>query len=176
MSDEGFTIWFTGWSGAGKTTIAIALEEELKKRGIRYVQRLDGDIVREGLCSDLGFSKDDRNENIKRASFVAELLSNNGVATLVSFISPYRNLRSHAREKCHNFIEVYVKCDRETLIERDVKGLYRQAIEGKIPEFTGISDPYEEPINPEITLNTADETVTESVKTIIEYLKNHEYI
>lgn len=176
MAEEGFTIWFTGWSGAGKTTIAIALEEELKKRGIRYVQRLDGDIVREGLCSDLGFSKDDRNENIKRASFVAELLSKNGVATLVSFISPYRLLREHARENCHNFIEVYVKCDKETLIERDVKGLYKQAIEGKIPEFTGISDPYEEPLNPEIILNTADQTLSESVNTVIEFLEKNGYI
>lgn len=167
---EGFTVWFTGWSGSGKTTIAVALEEELKKRGIKYVQRLDGDTVREGLCSDLGFSKEDRNENIKRATFVAEMLSKNGVATLVSFISPYNAARRHARNKCHNFIEVYVRCDKDTLISRDVKGLYKQAIEGKIPEFTGISDPYEEPENPEIVLNTAEEEVSGSVGKVIEYL------
>lgn len=171
MPKEGFTVWFTGWSGAGKTTIAIALEEELRKKNIRNVQRLDGDIVRSELCSDLGFSKEDRNENIKRATFVAELLSKNGVATLVSFISPYISLRERARHKCHNFIEVYVKCDRDTLIERDVKGLYKQAIEGKIKEFTGISDPYEEPEKPEIILNTAEEDISESVEKVIQYLE-----
>jgi len=176
MSKEGFTIWFTGWSGAGKTTIAIALEEELNKRNFGYVQRLDGDIIREDLCSDLGFSKEDRNKNIKRATFVAELLSKNGVATLVSFISPYAILREDARSKCHNFIEVYVKCDRDTLINRDIKGLYKQAIEGKIPEFTGISDPYEEPENPEIVLNTAEEEISESVEKVIKYLNEKEFI
>lgn len=176
MPDEGFTIWFTGWSGAGKTTIAMALEDELRKRGIKHVQRLDGDIVRETLCSDLGFSKADRDENVKRAAFVAELLSKNGVATLVSFISPYRNLRDHARSRCHNFIEVYVRCDRDTLIDRDVKGLYRLAIEGKIPEFTGISDPYEEPLKPEIILDTKEESVPESVEKLMGYLKKNRYI
>jgi len=176
MPKEGFTVWFTGWSGAGKTTIAIALEEELRKKNIRNVQRLDGDIVRSELCSDLGFSKEDRNENIKRATFVAELLSKNGVATLVSFISPYISLRERARHKCHNFIEVYVKCDRDTLIERDVKGLYKQAIEGKIKEFTGISDPYEEPEKPEIILNTAEENISESVEKVIQYLEQERHI
>jgi adenylyl-sulfate kinase len=176
MSTEGFTVWFTGWSGAGKTTIAIALEEELRKKNIRNVQRLDGDIVRSELCSDLGFSKEDRNENIKRATFVAELLSKNGVATLVSFISPYVALREHAREKCHNFIEIYVKCDKETLIERDVKGLYKQALEGKIKEFTGISDPYEEPEKPEVILNTAEENISESVEKVIQYLEQERHI
>jgi len=176
MGDEGFTVWFTGWSGSGKTTIAMTLEEELKKMGVQHVQRLDGDIVREDLCSDLGFSKEDRNENIKRATFVAEMLSKNGVATLVSFISPYSALRDHARERCHNFIEVYVRCDKDTLIERDVKGLYKQAIEGKILEFTGISDPYEEPEYPEIILNTAEEEIPESVGRVIGYLKENHYI
>jgi len=176
MPEEGFTVWFTGWSGAGKTTIAIALEEELEKRNIWPVQRLDGDIIRSDLCSDLGFSKEDRNENIKRATFVAELLSKNGVATLVSFISPYVALRERARNKCHNFIEVYVKCDRDTLINRDVKGLYKQAIEGEIKEFTGITDPYEEPQNPEIILNTAEEDISESVGKVIEHLEEKNYI
>lgn len=176
MPEEGFTVWFTGWSGAGKTTIAIALEEELNKRNIGPVQRLDGDIIRSDLCSDLGFSKEDRNENIKRATFVAELLSKNGVATLVSFISPYISLRERARQKCHNFIEVYVKCDRDTLINRDVKGLYKQAIEGEIKDFTGINDPYEEPENPEIVLNTAEEDISESVEKVIEYLEEKGHI
>ncbi|UGV40312.1 adenylyl-sulfate kinase [Methanococcoides orientis] len=170
MSKKGFTVWFTGWSGAGKTTLAMALEEELKKRNFGYVQRLDGDIVREVLCSDLGFSKEDRNENIKRATFVAELLSKNGVATLVSFISPYRALRDHARCKCHNFIEVYVKCDRDTLIERDVKGLYKKALDNEISDFTGISAPYEEPMNPEVVLDTSKEDINESIGEVIEYL------
>ena len=176
MPEEGFTVWFTGWSGAGKTTIAIALEEELNKRNIAPVQRLDGDIIRSDLCSDLGFSKEDRNENIKRATFVAELLSKNGVAALVSFISPYKSLRERARHKCYNFIEVYVKCDRDTLINRDVKGLYKQAIEGEIKDFTGINDPYEEPENPEIVLNTAEEDISESVEKVIEYLEEKRHI
>ncbi|MGC9436265.1 MAG: adenylyl-sulfate kinase [Methanomicrobiales archaeon] len=176
MTRDGFTLWFTGWSGSGKTTIALAVEEELHRRGIPFVQRLDGDIVREDLCSDLGFSKEDRDENIKRATFVAAMLSHNGVATLVSFISPYTAMRKRARKKCRNFIEVYVTCDRETLIERDVKGLYRQALDGTIPEFTGISDPYEEPENPEIVLDTAAEEISESVGRVIAYLENEGYI
>lgn len=176
MSREGFTVWLTGWSGAGKTTIAMGLEEELKKRNCEHVQRLDGDIVREVLCSDLGFSKEDRNENIKRATFVAELLSRNGVATLVSFISPYRDLREHARNKCNNFIEVYVKCDRDTLIKRDVKGLYKKALGNEISDFTGISAPYEEPLNPELVLDTSEEEIAESIGKVIEYLEENEFI
>ncbi len=176
MLKEGYTLWFTGWSGSGKTTIAMALEEKLRKRDLQYVQRLDGDIVREDLCSDLGFSKEDRNENIRRATFIAQMLSNNGVATLVSFISPYRDLRAHARSRCHNFIEVYVKCDRDTLIKRDVKGLYEKALNNEITEFTGISDPYEEPENPELVLDTAKEDPEESVEKIIEYLEKNKFI
>jgi len=176
MTREGFTVWFTGWSGAGKTTVAMALEEELKKRGLNYVQRLDGDIVREDLCSDLGFSKEDRNENIKRATFVAELLSKNGVATLVSFISPYIALREHARNCCHNFIEVYVKCDQDTLIKRDVKGLYKKALNNEISDFTGISAPYEEPANPELIIDTSKEDITESVNKVIKYLDENNFI
>lgn len=147
-----------------------------KKRNFGYVQRLDGDIVREVLCSDLGFSKEDRSENIKRATFVAELLSKNGVATLVSFISPYRVLRKHARCKCHNFIEVYVKCDRDTLIKRDVKGLYKKALCNEISDFTGISAPYEEPMNPELVLDTSKEEIRESIGKIIEYLEENKLI
>jgi len=176
MIPEGFTIWFTGWSGSGKTTLAIALENELKKRGLPYVQRLDGDIMREDLCSDLGFSKDDRDENIRRASCVAELLSKNGVATLVSFISPYRAARDNARKKCHNFVEVFVKCDKEILIKRDVKGLYKKAINGEIPEFTGISDPYEEPLHPEITVCSDIQSIEESLAEILMYLSNKGFI
>lgn len=176
MKQEGFTIWLTGWSGAGKTTVAIELERELEKMGLPYVQRLDGDIVRQDLCQDLGYSKADRDENIKRATFVAELLSKNGVGTIVSFISPYKCMRDHARLRCKNFIEVYVKCDKDTLIERDVKGLYQRAMKGEISEFTGISDPYEEPDNPEIILDTSQESVDESVHKIIDYLEKKRYI
>jgi len=176
MTNEGFVIWFTGWSGAGKTTIAVALEEYLKNNGIKHVQRLDGDIVREELTKDLGFSKEDRNENIRRITFVAELLSKNGVATIVSFISPYRKARDTARQKCNNFIEVYVKCDRNTLIQRDVKGLYKKAINGEISDFTGINDPYEEPLNPEIVIETSKENIQESLDKVIRYLEKNNFV
>src|SRR5512138_936491 len=122
MKREGFTLWFTGWSGAGKTTLAIEVERCLRYRGVPYVQRLDGDIVRQDLTRDLGFSRQDRDENIRRVTFVASLLSGNGVATLVSFISPYREARGLARERCHRFVEIYMKCSPEVLAERDVKG------------------------------------------------------
>jgi len=172
MSSKGFTVWFTGWSGSGKTTLAKALEKALKERGIQHVQRLDGDIVRQELTRDLGFSKEDRNENIRRVTFVAELLSKNGVATLVSFISPYRSARNRAREKCTNFIEVYVKCDKSVLIERDVKGLYRKALNGEIENFTGIDDPYEEPENPEVIVDTAKQTPEESLVSVLKCLQH----
>ncbi len=164
---EGFTVWFTGWSGAGKTTLAIEIEKSLRESGIPYVQRLDGDIIREDLTRDLGFSKEDRNENIRRVTFVAGLLSRNGVATLVSFISPYREAREKARALCHNFIEVYVKCDSDTLITRDIKGFYKKAMNGEIQNFTGIDDPYEEPLNPEIIVDTGRMSVEEARDTIL---------
>ena len=173
---EGFTVWFTGLSGAGKTTLAKALEKKLRERGIPYVQRLDGDIVRQDLTHDLGFTKEDRDENIRRISFVAHLLSKNGVATLVSVISPYREVRNKAREKCTNFVEVYVKCDLQTLIDRDVKGLYKKALNREIENFTGISDPYEEPENPEIIVETDKETIEESLSKILNYLESKGYI
>lgn len=173
---DGFTIWFTGWSGAGKTTLAIEIEKALRKAGVPYVQRLDGDIVREDLTRDLGFSKEDRDENIRRVTFVASLLSRNGVATLVSFISPYREARDHARASCNNFIEVYVRCSPDILISRDVKGFYRKAINGEIQNFTGITDPYEEPSNPEIIIDTGTSSVEESRDAIITYLREKNLI
>lgn len=176
MTNEGFVIWLTGWSGAGKTTIALALEKYLKNTGIKYVQRLDGDIVREELTRDLGFSKEDRDENIRRITFVAELLSKNGVATIVSFISPYREARDTARQKCNNFVEVYVRCDRDILIQRDVKGLYKQAINGEISDFTGINDPYEEPLNPEIIIDTSKDGIQESLDKVIRYLEQNNFV
>jgi len=172
----GYVIWLTGLSGSGKTTIAINLEQELHNRGVPFVQRLDGDMVRSGICRDLGFSKEDRDENIRRVGYIAGLLSANGVATLVSFISPYREARDAARECCHNFIEVYVKCDFDTLVQRDVKGLYRQALDGKIPQFTGVSDPYEEPLHPELVVDSAGQTPEESVRCITAYLEEKKLI
>lgn len=173
---DGFTLWFTGWSGAGKTTLAIEVEKALRERGLQYVQRLDGDIVRQDLTRDLGFSKEDRDENIRRVTFVASLLSHNGVGTLVSFISPYRRARNDARGQCHNFIEVYMKCSPEILMERDVKGFYKKARQQKIKNFTGIDDPYEEPLNPEITIDSGNTSVEAACDIIIMYLKKRNLV
>lgn len=168
---EGFVVWFTGLSASGKTTLAKAIEAELLARGLPYIQRLDGDVVRQDFTRDLGFSKEDRDENIRRVTFVAELLSKNGVATTCSFISPYRKARANARARCHNFIEVYTYCPLETLIERDPRGLYAKALAGEITGFTGIDDPYEEPENPDIVVHTGKETVAESTELILHYLE-----
>jgi adenylyl-sulfate kinase len=175
MEHNGFVLWFTGLSGAGKTTLAKPIEQELKRRGLK-VERLDGDIVRQGLTRDLGFSKEDRDKNIERVTFVAKLLSRNGVAVLCSFISPYRAVRQTVREETTNFIEVFVEVPLEEAIKRDVKGMYLKAIAGEIANFTGISDPYEEPLHPEIRVPTHLETVEESVQRVLTYLEEHEYI
>jgi adenylyl-sulfate kinase len=167
---EGFVLWFTGLSGAGKTTLAKLIEQELKARGVR-VERLDGDVVRQSLTADLGFSKEDRDKNIQRVTFVAKLLSRNGVGVLASFISPYRATRDWVRAEVTNFIEIFVNCPLEECIRRDVKGLYTKALAGEIPEFTGVSDPYEAPLNPEISVNTGDESVEESFAQIMTYLE-----
>ncbi len=172
---EGFVIWLTGLSGSGKSTIANRLKEELKEIH-PYVQILDGDVVRKDLTRDLGFSKEDRDENIRRISFVAELLSKNGVATITAFISPYREMRDLARKRCDRFVEVYVNCPVEKLVERDTKGLYEKALKGEIPNFTGISDPYEPPDDPEIVVETDRQTVEESVATIIDKLRECRFI
>jgi len=172
---KGVTLWFTGLSGSGKTTIAIAVEKELKKRGYR-VQRLDGDIIRQHLTSDLGFSKKDRDENIRRVSFVARLLTGHDIITLCCFISPYRQARQEARKLIGSFIEVYVNAPLEVCESRDVKGLYEKARRGEIDQFTGVSDPYEEPQAPEIELNTAADSVPESTAIIINYLEAKGFI
>ncbi len=172
---EGFTLWFTGLSGAGKTTIAKLVEQELRARGMK-VERLDGDIVRQGLTRDLGFTKEDRDKNIERVTFVAKLLSRNGIAVLCSFISPYRATRQRVREEVTNFIEVFVDVPLEVAIERDVKGLYKKALAGEIDNFTGISDPYEPPENPEIWIRTHEETPEESAARVIAYLEEHGYV
>ena len=173
---EGFVIWFTGLSGSGKTTLAKEVERLLRARGLRYVQRLDGDVVRQDLTRDLGFSKEDRDENIHRVTFVAELLSKNGVATTCAFISPYREARATARRRCHNFIEVYVECPVDVLIERDPKGLYKKALAGEIKGFTGIDDPYETPEHPEIVVHTDQETIEESTLRLLALLEEKELI
>jgi adenylyl-sulfate kinase len=172
---QGFTLWMTGLSGAGKTTIAKIVEAELKARGLK-IERLDGDVVRQSLTRDLGFSKEDRDKNIERVMFVAKLLSRNGVGVIASFISPYRAVRDMVRRETTNFIEVYVQAPLEVCIQRDVKGMYAKALAGEIENFTGISDPYEEPLNPEIVLHTDRETPEESAARLIAYLEEKGFI
>lgn len=171
----GFTLWFTGLPCSGKSAIADEVAKILKERG-RRAERLDGDIVRQDLTRDLGFSKEDRDENIRRVTFVTKLLSRNGVAVLTSFISPYRIMRDRAREEATNFIEVYVRCPVDVCIKRDVKGMYEKAIRGEIKEFTGISDPYEEPLNAEIILDTDKESLEESTVKVIAKLEELGYL
>lgn len=170
MSDNnqypGFVIWMTGLSGSGKTTIALILEKELRSRGVK-VERLDGDVVRESLTRDLGFSKEDREKNIERVTFVAKLLSRNGVGCICSFISPYQSIRDNVRAQTTNFIEVFVDASLDAVMERDVKGLYKKAIAGEIPNFTGISDPFEAPANPDIHIRTDLQTPMESAGKIL---------
>jgi adenylyl-sulfate kinase len=162
---KGFTVWFTGMSGAGKSTISRLLELKLRQFGAR-VEVLDGDVVRTHLSKGLGFSKEDRDENVRRIGFVCELLTRNGVVAIAAAISPYRDVRDEVRARIPNFVEVFVECPVEVLAERDVKGLYRRALAGEIPQFTGVSDPYEPPRAPEVTVNTSRETPEESVEKI----------
>ncbi len=170
VNPQGFTVWLTGLSGAGKTTVALALEQELRNRGVQ-IERLDGDVVRESLTRDLGFSREDRDKNVERVGFVAKLLARNGVGVIAAFISPYRAARDKLRRETVNFIEVYVAASLETCIARDVKGLYMKAIAGEIPQFTGVSDPYEAPEEPELVIQTDQETVEESVAQVVHYLE-----
>jgi len=173
--ERGFTLWFTGLSGAGKSTIAEAITPVLQARG-RKVEILDGDVVRTNLSKGLGFSKEDRDTNILRIGFVAHLLSRNGVVAITAAISPYREIRDQNRALIGDFVEVFVKCPLEELVRRDVKGLYEKAIRGEIPNFTGVSDPYEEPLNPEVVVETDKETVEESVAKILTALEARGYI
>ncbi|UCG53670.1 MAG: adenylyl-sulfate kinase [Candidatus Latescibacterota bacterium] len=172
---KGFTLWFTGLPCSGKSTLAKHVEEILLERGVP-VEVLDGDEVRENLSKGLGYSKEDRDINIRRIGWVCKLLSRNGVVAIAAAIAPYQEIRDEVRRWHDRYVEVYLKASIESLKERDVKGMYKQALAGKIKNFTGISDPYEEPENPEVLLETDQETVEESVNKIIRTLELLEYI
>jgi adenylylsulfate kinase len=171
---KGCCLWLTGLPCSGKTTIALELVKRLENNLYR-TEYLDGDIVRKNICSDLGFTKEDRNKNIKRITLVSSFLSSRAI-TVCSFVSPYREARANAREKINNFIEIYVDCPVDECIKRDVKGMYAKALAGEIKGFTGVDDPYETPENPEVVCFTDKETVSESTDKIIEYLKKNKYI
>ncbi len=170
MEHQGFTLWFTGLSGAGKTTVSRVIEQELRARGMK-VEVLDGDVIRENLSKGLGFSKEDRDTNIRRIGWVCEVLSRNGVVAIAAAISPYREIRDEIRGKVSNFVEVYAECPIPVLAERDVKGLYKKALAGEIKNFTGVSDPYEAPLNAEVTYHSDTETVQESADKILTKLE-----
>jgi adenylylsulfate kinase len=175
MNYQGIIIWLTGLSGAGKTTIASSVAQELQKRGCR-VELLDGDVVRTHLSQGLGFSKEDRDINVRRIGFVADLLSRNGIIAIASAISPYRSIRDHLKQTTTNFIEVYVQAPLAVCESRDIKGLYAKARAGQIQNFTGISDPYEEPLNPHIICITDKFTVEQCVSQVVTYLEQQGYI
>ena len=175
LKQRGVTIWFTGLSGAGKTTIAQFLEKDLRKQKYK-VELLDGDIVRRNLSKDLGFSKEDRDENIRRIGFVANLLTRNDVIVIVSAISPYREIRDEVRQQIRDFVEVYVNAPLSVCEKRDVKGLYKKARVGEIKGFTGIDDFYEPPLNPEVECQTDYETIRESVTKVWTQLKHFGYV
>lgn len=172
---RGFTVWFTGLPCSGKSAIADRVADVLRNNGMK-VERLDGDIVRQSLTRDLGFSKEDRDKNIERVTFVAKLLTRNGVAVITSFVSPYRERRRKTREEIGDFVEVYVKCPVEVCMQRDVKGMYKRALAGEIKGFTGVDDPYEEPENPELVLETDKEGLDVCVNKVIEKLRELGYV
>lgn len=172
---KGFTVWFTGLSGSGKSTLAQMVEETLLERGLN-VEVLDGDVVRTNLSKGLGFSKEDRDINIRRIGFVCNLLTRNGTAAIAAAISPYQAIRDENRAMISRFVEVYCEAPLDALIERDVKGLYKKALAGEIKGFTGVDDPYEAPENPEVVVNTADESPAESHDKIVRTLELMGYI
>jgi adenylylsulfate kinase len=175
MSNQGFTLWFTGLSGAGKSTLAQSLAPILRERGCK-VEVLDGDEVRENLSKGLGFSKEDRDTNIRRIGYVANLLSRNGVVSICAAISPYADIRNEVRAKAVRFVEVYVEAPLDVLESRDTKGLYKKARAGVIKNFTGISDPYEKPDAPEVTVHTESEDIEQSAARILAYLESKKLI
>ena len=167
----GVTLWFTGLPCSGKTTVSQLVFERLQRSRLR-VELLDGDVVRQKLTKGLGFSKEDRDENIRRIGYVCHLLSRNGVIAIGAAISPYRSIRDELRQMISSFVEIYVKCSLEVCTQRDVKGMYKRALAGELKNFTGVSDPYEEPLHPEIVLHTDQETPEQSAGTVLEYLLN----
>ncbi|HUY19628.1 MAG TPA: adenylyl-sulfate kinase [Candidatus Binataceae bacterium] len=173
--EQGFTLWFTGLSGAGKSTLANLVSLELRERGHR-VEILDGDEVRTNLSKGLGFSKEDRDTNIRRIGYVCRLLSRNGVVAVSAAISPYREIRDEVRRAHDRFFEVYVRCALDELVRRDVKGLYEKALRGEIAHFTGVSDPYEEPVDPELVIESDREAAEESLAKLVATLEHRGYI
>ncbi len=173
---QGFTVWFTGLSGAGKTTVSRLVEKELRARGNK-VEVLDGDVVRENLSKGLGFSKEDRDTNIRRIGFVCELLTRNDVVAIAAAISPYRAIRDENRARVGGrFVEVYCRCPIDVLAERDVKGLYKKALTGEIKNFTGVDDPYEPPLHPEVVVESDRETPEQSAAKVVACLREMGYI
>jgi len=168
---KGCAVWFTGLSGAGKSTISTLLHQRLSAAGAK-VELLDGDIVRTHLSKGLGFSREDRDENIRRIGFVCELLSRNGVIVIAAVISPYREARDRVRASIPNFVEIFMECPIDVLVVRDVKGLYKRALAGEIEHFTGVSDPYESPATPELTIHSSRETPQQSVDKVWLTLKS----
>lgn len=175
INTSGITVWFTGLPSSGKSTLAAKLAEELRLQG-KFVEVLDGDEVRQRLTKDLGFTKEDRNDNVRRIAYLAKLLTRNGVITIVAAIAPYSAIRAEVRNEIGAFLEIYVKCDISVCIERDVKGLYKLALKGDILNFTGISDPYEPPQTPEVIVETDKETPDQSISKIMEVFKALGYI
>ena len=175
IEDRGVTLWFTGLPCSGKTTVSQLVFEQLRRAGAR-VELLDGDIVRQKLTKGLGFSKEDRDENIRRIGFVCHLLTRNGVIAMAAAISPYREVRDELRSLIESFVEVHVDCPLEVCKKRDVKGMYKRALAGELAHFTGVSDPYEEPPDPEITVHTHQQSPQECAASIIGYLEEHSLI
>jgi adenylylsulfate kinase len=173
--NKGFTLWFTGLSGSGKSTLSEIVARRLREEG-RLVELLDGDVVRTNLSQGLGFSKEDRDINVRRIGFVCELLSRNGVVAIVAAISPYRDVREEVRARIGNFVEIHVDCPLEVLAARDVKGFYRKALAGEIAQFTGVSDPYEPPLSAELSIRSDLEEVGDSVDRIWAMLKSRELV
>jgi len=176
---KGFTLWFTGLSGAGKSTLSGLLAAEFKRRNYK-IEVLDGDVVRTNLGKGLSFSREDRDINVRRIGFVCDLLSRNGVIAMSAAISPYKAIRRECRELVEShgaaFVEVYAKCSLDELVRRDVKGLYKKALAGEIENFTGVSDPYEEPENAEVVVDSATQSVESSYRQILDYLEAKELI
>ncbi len=175
MEHKGFTLWFTGLPCSGKTVLADAVAEALKEKGMK-VERLDGDIVRKSLTKDLGFTEEDRNMNIERVTFVAKLLTRNGVAVLASFVSPYNKIRAYSRNEIGDYVLVYVKCTLDECENRDVKGMYAKARAGEIKDFTGIDHPFEEPNGADIIVETDTQTVEESKIIVLKDLDKMGYL